>query len=169
MAAIEENPLDCTPQVERLRGFTFCHFSNQSSMHNDINKVTVNENSFQGKNLDSTQITAIAISLSDFDHIPSSVFTSFGDVTRLKIMHSTIKEIQPENFLLAPHLRVLEIEYTKIGKILPKAFQNAKNLQEVKIENSRIGNFAENAFDGLENLRDIRVNGKIIKSKKSAL
>lgn len=165
MAACDKTPLDCTPQVERMRGFTFCHFSNQSSTLYDTSKVNVNPSSYQGKNLDSTQITAVAINFSDFDHIPDSVFTNFGDVTRLKIMHSTIKEIQPENFLLAPHLRVLEIEYSKIGKILPKAFQHAKNLQEIKIENCNIENLAEDAFEGLENLRKVHVNGKAIISE----
>lgn len=162
----DKTPLNCTPQVERLRGFTFCLFNNQSSTHHDTSKVAIIPTQFQGRMLESTQVTAIVITFSDFNHIPSSVFTNFGDVTRLKIMHSTIKEIQPENFISASHLRVLEIEYTKIGKVLSKAFQHAKNLEEVKIENCEIGEFSEDAFEGLKKLREVHINGKTIQNGK---
>lgn len=164
VVSAEKKPLDCTPVVERLRGFTFCHFSNQSSVHHDTGVVQINPSIFQGKKLEGSQVTAIAISLSDFEHIPRKIFTQFGDVTRLKLMHSTIKEIRAEDFSTAPHLRVLEIEYTKVGKISSKAFEMAQNLEEVKFENCEIGDFADDAFDGLKNLREIRLSGNSYKN-----
>lgn len=160
----EKLPIDCTPLVERLRGFTFCHFSNQSSEHHDTSKVKVNPSIFQGRLLETERITAVAISLSDFLHIPSSIFTNFGDVANLKIMHSKVKEILSEDFSTASHLRVLEVEYTKVGKITSKAFELAKNLEEVKFENCVIEDFADDAFDGLKNLKEIRLSGNTYKN-----
>lgn len=160
----EKLPIDCTPLVERLRGFTFCHFSNQSSELHDTTKVKVNPSVFQGRLLESERITAVAISLSDFLHIPSSVFTNFGDVSRLKIMHSKVKEILEEDFTTATHLRVFEVEYTKVGKITSKAFELAKNLEEVKFENCEIEDFADDAFEGLEKLKEIRLTNNTYKN-----
>lgn len=155
--------------VERLRGFTFCMFTNQSSENNDITKVTVNPSLFQGRELLSEQVSAIAISLSDFEHIPSSVFTNFGTVSRLKIMHSTIKEIRSEEFSAASELRTIEIEYTKVGRVNSRAFEHAKNLEEVTFGNCEIGEFSNDAFEGLEKLREIRLNENSYKNGKPDL
>ncbi|KAG5678239.1 hypothetical protein PVAND_007931 [Polypedilum vanderplanki] len=151
------NPLECLPQAERLRGFTFCQFGNQSSADQDVTKVKVAKNSFQGRLIESSQVTAILISFSDFDHIPNSVFQNFGDVTRLKISNSKIAKIDRDDFSTASHLRVLEIENSEIGTVSSNAFGLLKNLEKIEIENCKFDKFSNDALDGLEKLTIIKV------------
>lgn len=141
------------PQVNRQMGATFCHFGNQSSTNQDVTKVKILENMFQGQFLKSSQVTAILITFSDFDHIPSSVFQKFGDVTRLKITNSKIKNIDRNDFSTATHLRVLEIENSEIGSVSSKAFGLLGNLQEIEVTGSKIDTFSNDALD--DNLKKL--------------
>lgn len=162
-AKADNEPIECTPMVERLRGFTFCHFGNQSSTNKDVSKVKVRENMFQGQKIDSQDVTAVHISFSDFHHLPNSVFKNFGDVTRIKISYSKIKGISHNDFAAAKYLRFIEIEDSQIGKIQSKAFELAVNLEEVSIQNSEIENFSADAFSGLQKLKTINLRNNTFK------
>jgi hypothetical protein len=153
----DKDPIDCTPQADRLRGFTFCQFGNQSSADQDVSTVKVNPNMFQGRYLESSQVTAVLISFSEFDHLPSALFHSFGDVTRLKIVQSKIRSIDRDDFAAATHLRVLEIEDSEIGTVSSKGFGLLTNLEEILITNCKINQFPSDAFDGLEKLTIIKL------------
>jgi len=148
-------PLECTPQVNRLDGFTFCHFSLMNSAERDVTKVKVLESMFQGQKLLSEQITAVAIAASQFDNIPSAVFTNFGAVSRLRLNQLELKAIRKEDFKAAEHLMYLDMEKMQIREIESQAFQLAVNLVEVAIIKSKIAKFSVDAFSGLTKLKKI--------------
>jgi Leucine-rich repeat (LRR) protein len=156
----------CETQAERMRGFNFCYFLHQKSKDQDVTRIKVNESMFHGGFIKSETVTAIAIAISDFDYIPKVIFTSFGNITRLKIWGSVIKEIRREDFQAAPYLRVLEILDTKVKRVSPKAFELAKNLKKVKIDNCEINDFSSDAFDNLEDLKVLVMKDNVYKLGK---
>lgn len=139
--------------VDRGRGFTFCQFSKITAADKDTTRVKVETTMFQGRKIESNQVTAISIAFSEFDFIPSKVFEDFGDVSRFKFFGGKLKFIKKESFVTASHLRHFEISDTKIEEISSKAFEGAAaNLEEIVIENCEIGKIASDAFDGLDKL-----------------
>lgn len=113
---------------------------------------------FQGQLVDSNRVTAISFGLSEFDHIPASVFTSFGDVFRIKFFGGKLKFIKNESFENASHLRYFEVEDSKIETISSNAFEGASNIEEIIFENCEIATIASDALNGLKKLRKIRLS-----------
>lgn len=113
---------------------------------------------FQGQLVDNNRVTAISFAFSEFDHIPASVFTSFGDVSRIKFYGGKLKFIKNESFDHASHLRNFEIEDSKIETISSNAFEGASNIEEISFENCEIANIANDALSNLKTLRKIRLS-----------
>lgn len=155
----DKEPIKCQIVVERGRGFTFCQFSQITADSYDLSKIKIVPTLFQGRLIDSNQVTAIAISSSDFDHIPSSIFTNFGDVFKLKFNGGSLKVIQKESFATATHLRYFEVSDAKIEKIYSRAFQGADKMEEIKLINCDIGEVAVDAFEGLNSLKRLKLKG----------
>lgn len=115
---------------------------------------------FQGRIIESEQVTAISIAFSEFDNFPSSIFDStFGNISRIQFYGGKLKVIDNESFKLAAHLRFLEIKDTKIDEIFSKAFEGAGELTEMTLENCEIGIIAEDAFVGLSKLKKLSIKG----------
>lgn len=151
--------MECQIIVDRGKGFTFCQFSQIIGSDKDTTKVKPLSTNFQGRVIESEQVTAISIAFSEFDHIPSSVFSNFGNVMRMKFYGGKISYVKKESFTTATHLRFLEIQDTKINEITSNAFEGAKELEELTLENCKIGKIADDAFVGLTKLKKLKLTG----------
>lgn len=155
----DKEPLDCQILVDRGRGLTFCHFDNINGTDKDTSRVSPRTTMFHGQTIDSNRVSAISIAFSDFDEIPSSIFTNFGDIFRFKFFHGKVKTIRKETFEHAPQLRYFEMVESQIEEIGPNAFEHADKLEEISFQDCKIGKIADNAFAGLANLKSLKLNG----------
>jgi hypothetical protein len=155
----KKEPIECQIVVDRGRGFTICQFVDIVAAERDTSKIKAITSMFQGREVKSNQVSAIMISQSEFDEVPSSIFTSFGDVFRLKFNGGKLKKLKKESFVNATHLRSFEAYNTTIEEISSSAFDGATELSEIALENCKIGKIAEDAFAGLENLKKVRLTG----------
>jgi Leucine-rich repeat (LRR) protein len=105
-------------------------------------------------------VTGVQIAYSHFDRIPSSIFTNFGEVKRLKILKSKIDKIDREDFAYADDLQSLEIIDSAIGSISSGAFVLLRNLEEVVLNGNRISNYETPYDNRLEKLKTIKVDGQ---------
>lgn len=147
------------PNVNRMGGFTFCTFSQVSSDDKDTTKIEVEESTFQGQKIQSDRITAIMIAFSDFDQIPSVIFDSFAEISRLRVSTTNIDVLSKESFKTATDLKYLEFFNSTIGEVLPKAFRNAAELTEITFEDCEVTEIAEDAFVGLQKLKKVIITG----------
>lgn len=155
----DKDPLECQILVDRGRGLTFCQFYDINGTEQDTSRVNVKSTMFQGQLIESNRVSAIAIASSEFDEIPSSIFTNFGDIFRFKFFQGRVKTIKKESFVHATSLRAFEMIESQIEEISPNAFEGAVNLEEISFENCKIGKIAENAFAGLPKLKSLHLNG----------
>lgn len=162
---LEKEPMTCLPQVNRMAGFTFCDFTNISAAEKDTTKIEVESSTFQGQPINPDTISAILITSSNLDSIPSVVFDSFAEISRIRIHSSSFNVIGKESFKLATALKYLEFFNTTIEEITPKAFKNAKELTEITFEDCTVEEIAEDAFVGLQNLKKIKITGSKFNSK----
>ena len=144
--------------VNRRDGFTFCQFSQISSADNDTTQINVEVSTFHGQVIQSKYITAIIISESSLDSIPSSIFEEW-DISRLRVSNSKLNEVNKKTFKTASHLKYLDFLDTEIDVITSKSFKNAAELVEIAFENSKVDKIAEDAFVGLQNLKKITITG----------
>lgn len=155
----ENEPIDCTVLVDRRQVFTFCQFSQIKNAPTEKVKINAISTMFQGQVVESNLVTAISFSYSELDHIPASVFTSFGDISRVKFYQGKLKFIKKDSFENASHLRYFEVHDSKIEDISSNAFEGANNIEEIILENCEIASIASDAFGGLEKLKKIRLVG----------
>lgn len=149
----DKDPLGCQIIVDRGAGFTFCVFSKVNATDRDTTKIKAETTMFQGRLIESEQVSAVSFAFSNFDLIPSEVFNNFGDVSRLKFYGGHLKIIRKESFANASHLRLFEVSDSKIDEISSQAFKGAENLEKIVLENSSIGKIFDDAFDGLTKLK----------------
>lgn len=126
-----------------------------NSTDKDTTKIKVEPTMFQGRLIERDQVTAVSIAFSDFESIPTEVFSNFGDVSILKFYGGKLKFIKKESFVNASHLRHFDVSDSKIGEISSQAFKGAENLEEIVLENCSIGKIFDDAFDGLEKLKTL--------------
>lgn len=155
----EKEPIECQIIVERFRGFTFCQFAQINGTDYDTTEVKVLPTMFQGQMIESDRVTAIMLTYTEFEEIPTEVFTNFGDITRLKINASKFKVIKKESFATAPHLKFVEFFDTNIEKITSRAFEEAEEIEEITIEDCDVKKIAPDAFAGLDNLKRLKITG----------
>lgn len=155
----DKDPLECQIVVDRGKGFTYCQFSTIVAADKDTKKIKANTTMFQGQLIERDRVTAVSFSFSDFDHIPSAIFTSFGDMIRVRFHGGKLKFIKKENFATAAHLRYFELLDEKVDEITSKAFSGAAEIEEITFENCEIGSIADDAFVGLTKLKKLRLTG----------
>ncbi|CRL06677.1 CLUMA_CG019535, isoform A [Clunio marinus] len=155
----DKEPIECEIFVDRGRGLTACQFAKVNSTGKDTTAINAKPTNFQGRLIESNQVTAVAIAYSEFDRIPNSIFTTFEGILRIKIYGGSLKVIGNGDFNLASNMISFEVYNTTIDEITSKAFEGASNLTEITVEKCEIGVIASDAFDGLDKLKKIRFVG----------
>jgi hypothetical protein len=160
--AKEKPPIECTIDSSKIDGFTFCVISNQSSIHQDVERLKIEQTRTQDGVIKSCSVSAIHITNSYFERIPTYIFDNFNKIKWLKISDSKINRIDRDDFKKAADLEFLEIYDSYIGSMSSGAFSQLRNLEEVELNGNKIKKF-ENPFDDrLEKLNKIMIDGKVL-------
>ena len=157
--------VECVVSVERMRGFTFCNFGGVTATGQDLSKINAIHSQFQGQVTKNEQVTRISFMGSDFPYIPKAIFTTFGDITEVKMGSENImRSIRKEDFEGASELKTLNAPNSSIPSIPEEAFINAPKLEDINLNNNAITTVAHNAFAGLNNLKSIDLSNNQIKT-----
>lgn len=154
-----DTPIDC--QIVSNPGKPLhCIFKNVDGGTSDTFKISFKTDMGRSAYTDGRNTKYIRFLDSFFKTIPSTIFTSFGNIESIKYKNGKLKSLNNKSFEgHATHLKRIEFHGTEIKEITSKAFHGAENLEEIILENCVIKDIANDAFEGLTKLKKVSLKG----------
>jgi Leucine-rich repeat (LRR) protein len=118
----------------------------------------------------SSSFTDLILSSScEMPSIPSTIFTSYPNITFLSASYNGLKVIGVKNFANAGKLKKLFLNQGDISRIPNGTFRTCANLENLQLCNHIISLIAVNAFQGLGNLNFLYLSNNSIETLHPAV
>lgn len=112
--------------------------------------------------LRSTPFTDLILSNTDMPNLPSTIFTSYPNITFLSGSNNGLKVLSLKNFANAGKLKKLFLSYGNLARISNGTFRNCFSLENLQMTSHKISHVAAQAFQGLTNLHSLSLGNNSI-------